>query len=364
MIPTIRLHSQQLANPYFNHPKDLVSWMGAIQAQDYAMSKWAVGIRLKSGTLQAVNEALQKGEILRTHVMRPTWHYVAAEDIRWMLKLSARRIIAANDTYAKDRGQDISTELYNKANALLEKILAGNNHLTKQEIDEAFKKVGLETDERQSNRFLTRAEAEGIICSGIDKSHKITYALLEERVPPVKELHKEEALTKLALHYFRSHSPASLKDFVWWSGLSITEARQGIAGIEQELVTECFGNANLYVHQSCKEENVTDILHILPSYDEYLISYKDRTHVLKAEHQSKAFNTFGLFRPVILHNGQIVGNWNKVSGKSGLSVNMEWFEKNMKVKKALLHKAEKRYIAFLSNNTSVNFYRNFKINQS
>ena len=93
MIPTIRLHSQQLINPVFNNPKDLVSWMGGIQAQDYTMSKWAIGIRLKAGNLQTVNEALAKGDILRIHVMRPTWHYVAAEDIRWMLKLSSRRII-------------------------------------------------------------------------------------------------------------------------------------------------------------------------------------------------------------------------------------------------------------------------------
>lgn len=348
MIPTIRLHSQQLVNPQFDNPKDLVSWMGAIQAQDYGMSKWAIGLRLKSGTLETVNEALQKGEILRTHVMHPTWHYVAAEDIRWMLKLSARRIIAANDSFAKDRGQDISTTIYNKANALLEKILANNNHLTKQEIDEAFKKVGLETDERQSNRFLTRAEAEGIICSGADKNNKITFALLEERVPLVKELHKEEALAKLARNYFRSHSPAGLKDFVWWSGLSITDAKQGIASIERELISERFGAENLYIHHSCKDEKVTDILHILPSYDEYLISYKDRSDVLKAEHRSKAFNAFGIFRPVVLHNGQIVGNWNKVTKKNELSVNMEWFEDNVRIKKTLLHKAKERYIAFLS----------------
>ena len=348
MIPTIRLHSQQLVNPAFDHPKDLVSWMGAIQAQDYTMSKWAIGIRLKAGNLQSVNEALAKGEILRTHVMRPTWHYVAAEDIRWMLKLSAPRIIAANDSFAKSRGQDISAGIYHKANHLLEKSLANNNHLTKQEIDEVFKEAGLETDERLSNRFLTRAEAEGLICSGIDKNNKITYALLEERVPPVKELHKEEALAILARNYFRSHSPASLKDFVWWSGLSITEARQGIAAIEQELLPERFFAQKLYVHQSCKEENVTDILHLLPSYDEYLISYKDRTDVLDTEHQSKAFNTFGLFRPVILYNGKIVGNWNKTSKKHTLCIDMCWFEKNTKIKKSLLSQAEKRYITFLS----------------
>ena len=88
MLTDIRLRSQQLARPEFKDPKDLVSWMGAVQAQEYRMVKWALGIRLKSATLQTINDAYQRGNILRTHVMRPTWHLVAAEDIRWMLKLS------------------------------------------------------------------------------------------------------------------------------------------------------------------------------------------------------------------------------------------------------------------------------------
>ena len=402
MIPTIRLHSQQLINPVFNNPKDLVSWMGGIQAQDYTMSKWAIGIRLKAGNLQTVNEALAKGDILRIHVMRPTWHYVAAEDIRWMLKLSSRRIITANDSFAKSRGQDISVDIYNKANRLLEKALAGHNHLTKQEIDNIFKEGGLETNERLSNRFLIHAEAEGLICSGADKNNKITFALLDERVPPIQEidnifkeggletnerlsnrflihaeaeglicsgadknnkitfalldervppiqeLHKEEALAILARKYFRSHSPASLKDFVWWSGLSVTEARQGIAAIEQELLTDRFLAQKLYVHQSYKEEKTTDILHILPSYDEYLISYKDRTDVLNKEYQHKAFNSFGIFRPVILYNGQIVGNWNKVIQKQTTHIEMNWFKKNTKIKRELLSLAERKYLTFFS----------------
>lgn len=347
MIPTIRLHSQQLQNPAFDNPKDLVSWMGAIQAQDYAMSKWAIGIRLKSGNLQMVSKALQKGEILRTHVMRPTWHYIVAEDIRWMLKLSSQRIIAANDSFAKGQGQDISTAIYNKANNLLEKILAGNNHLTKQEIEDIFSKEGFGTDDRQSNRFLTHAEAKGIICSGIDKGNKITYALLEERVPPVRELHKEEALAKLAHNYFRSHSPATLNDFIWWSGLSATNARQAIASIEQELISERFAAQKMYLHQSYKEEKEKNVLHFLPSYDEYLISYKNRTDVLEKEHQSKAFNSFGLFRPVILYNGKIVGNWNKSFKKKEMTLKIDWFEKDTEVKKELLSKAQQKYITFL-----------------
>ena len=156
---------------------------------------------------------------------------------------------------------------------------------------------------------------------------------MDERVPPIQELHKEEALAILARKYFRSHSPASLKDFVWWSGLSVTEARQGIAAIEQELLSDRFLAQKLYVHQSYKEEKTTDILHILPPYDEYLISYKDRTDVLNKEYQHKAFNSFGIFRPVILYNGQIVGNWNKVIQKQTTHIEMNWFKKNTKSQK-------------------------------
>ena len=162
-IPKLRLLNQQLANPLFHSPKELVSWMGAVQAQDYAMAKWAVGMRLASATVRTVEEALQKGEILRTHVMRPTWHLVAAEDIRWMLKLSARRIKAANEAYAKGR-EEISEELYSKSNRALETILAGKKRLTRLEIAEHFRHSGLVADNYHMTRFMVRAEVEGIVC--------------------------------------------------------------------------------------------------------------------------------------------------------------------------------------------------------
>ena len=348
MIADIRLQSQQLINPVFDSPKELVAYMGAIQAQEYTMARWAVGVRLKSGSLTAVNEALQKGEILRTHVMRPTWHFIAAEDIRWMLKLSGKRIIAANDSYAKGHCQDISAETYHKAFRLLEKLLEGNNHQTKLELEEAFRKDGFETDDRQINRFFTRAEAEGLICSGADKGSKPTFALLEERVPPVKELHKEEALAKLAHNYFRSHSPATLADFIWWSGLTTTEAKLAMNLISDELTNDLYADRQLFVHNSCKEPEHSDILHLLPSFDEYLISYKDRTDVLDLQHHPKAFNTFGTFHPVVLYQGKIVGNWKKTPLKNELKIETSWFEKSPKIKKTLLSEGEKRLKTFYS----------------
>lgn len=347
MITKIRLRSQQLLSPEFKTPKELVSWMGAIQAQDYRMVKWALGVRLKSATIKTVDEAFQRGDILRTHVMRPTWHLVPAEDIRWMLKLSSGRIIAACNSFAKGNGVDIPETIYTKANDLFAKVLEGNNHLTKQELEDEVVKAGLMPDSPQIGYLFTRAEQEGIICSGADKSGKATYALLDERAPIAKELPKDEALALLARRYFNSHSPASMNDFIWWSGLSATEARQAIGLIGSELIKDRFASQELFVHESWnKRIKSKEVLHLLPSFDEYLISYKDRTAAMDKEHHPKAFNNFGTFYPIILYNGKIVGNWKKTIKKGEAQFDTSFFVECPDLEKELLEKAASRYKAF------------------
>ncbi|MDD3040249.1 winged helix DNA-binding domain-containing protein [Bacteroides sp.] len=345
---TIRLLNQQLLKPQFCHPKELVSWMGAMQAQEYTMVKWAVGMRLKLATIQTVEKALQEGDILRTHVMRPTWHLVAAEDIRWMLKLSAQRIKAANDSYAKGHSLDITEEVYTKSNNLLEKILCGNKSLTKQDIAEHYEHSGLLADQYHMTRFLARAEVEGVVCSGEGEGRKHTYMLLEERVAPVPEITKDEALARLARSYFRSHAPATLQDFLWWSGLSISEARQAVYLIDSELIAEQWKDQTWYIHNSCRTRGKSaDNLHLLPSYDEYLIAYKDRTDVLPKEFYPKAFTNNGLFYPVLLHEGRVVGNWSKSVKKVGIDLQHSFFEENACMAEALLDKANDEYKQFL-----------------
>ena len=346
MITSIRLVSQQLINPVFDNPKDLVAWMGAIQAQDYTMCKWAVGMRLKSATIHAVDEALRKGEILRTHVMRPTWHLVPAEDIRWMLKLSAQRIQSANKSYGKSL--ELSDEIFMKCNRLFEKILQGNKNMTKQEIALELDKEGVLSDPNRLNVFITHAETEGIICSGVDKGGKPTYALLEERVPPAKELTKDEALATLARRYFRSHSPASLRDFIWWSGLSVTEAKQAISLLGSELITDRYASHDLFVHESyALGAGKKNIVHFLPSYDEYLISYKERTTVMDLEHHPKAFTNYGIFYPVILHNGKVIGNWNKTARKDGFAFKTSFFHEDFVLDEKKIKVAAGRYNSFM-----------------
>nr|WP_320057884.1 winged helix DNA-binding domain-containing protein [uncultured Bacteroides sp.] len=345
-IKDIRLSSQQLHHSEFVNPKELVAWMGAMQAQDYNMVKWALGIRLKSGTEQFVDEALNRGDILRTHVMRPTWHLVAAEDIRWMLRLSAQRI--KSSSASRDRDLEISESLYSKCNGLLEKMLAGNNFLTREEVGLELNKAGIVVNTSRMIHFMMRAEIEGIVCSGPVRGKKLTYALIEERVSPVKELNKEESLVKLALNYFRSHSPASLQDFVWWSGLSVADAKQAVGLIDSELISDKFASHNLFVHQLYANELKTDnVLHFLPAFDEYVISYKDRTAILALELQSKAFTKNGTFYPNIMYNGEIVGVWKKLVSKAGISFETTFFEQNFNIEKEALAKAENTYRRFL-----------------
>ena len=332
--------------PQFNEVKDLISWMGAIQAQEYTMVKWAIGMRLKNPSIKKVEEALSRGDILRTHVMRPTWHIVAAEDIRWMIDLSAKRIKSGMNSWAK--GLDMSEKLYSKVNDALIKILEGNKSLSKSEIGEELTKKGVNIDNRPLSLFLSRAEVENIVCSGVDKGRLQTYALTDERVAPTKPLHKDEALAKLAFNYFRSHSPATLEDFVWWSGLSMTEAKHAIHLIQDKLISEKFISDKLYIHESYVNTiQSEDVFHLMPSFDEYLISYKSRTHCLALHHYPKAFTNYGIFYPITLHNGSIIGNWKKSSNKGTINIETSFFEKKTRVGKRLIEKAISNYKSFL-----------------
>ncbi|HLF65370.1 MAG TPA: winged helix DNA-binding domain-containing protein, partial [Saprospiraceae bacterium] len=235
-ISLLRLLNQQIAAPHFTRAKDLVTWMGAIQAQDYPMSKWAIGLRTLKASNQSVETALDKGEILRTHVLRPTWHIVPSEDIRWMLELTAPNILTSMRSRHKQLG--LTTAMVNKSNTIIEKALKGGNHSTREELVKLLEKADIKNEDNRASHLFALAELECLICSGTSKENKRTFALLSERAPKATSMHKEEALATLARRYFQSHAPANLNDFVWWSGLSITDAKHSIEAIKSELHSE------------------------------------------------------------------------------------------------------------------------------
>ncbi|MDR0429720.1 MAG: winged helix DNA-binding domain-containing protein, partial [Tannerellaceae bacterium] len=335
---------QQLDSPKLTKTKDLVSWMGAVQAQDYKMVKWAIGCRLNLGKLSEVDSAIDNGDIIRTHILRPTWHFVSSNNLKWMLRLSSKKIISANTS----RGKlfNLEPELYFKCNNLIEKILDGNQHLTKQEIKTELNIRGCKVDQSIINRIMIRAEADGIICSGKNKNNKPTYSLLEERIKISDDLNDDEAFIRLATMYFQSHSPATFQDFAWWSGLSLSQSKKAIDFIKDKLFVEKHDSSEFYIYDQCYNNNdKQETFCFLPPYDEFLISYKNRTHVLDTQYQSKAFSERGIFYPVIMYQGKIAGNWLYNQGKDEFDISL--FNR-IDIPLCSIKKAEDKYRFFIN----------------
>ena len=219
----LRLRNTGLSASPFKTPEDAVAHLGAVQAQDFAAAKWAVGMRMQKATDENVEKSFNESKFLRTHVMRPTWHFVLPEDIRWMLELTGPRVKRILAPY--DQKLEITKEVLSKSQVVIEKALEGKKNLTRAELADHLEKKMLPARGQRLAHILAYAELNALICSGPRKGKQFTYALLEEIVPKRKKLSREEALAKLALKYFTSHGPAQNRDFAWWSGLSCKGCR-------------------------------------------------------------------------------------------------------------------------------------------
>ena len=308
-ILPIRLHNQQLVNSQFKSPEDLVAWMGAIQAQQPEMAKLALALRLQNGAIGHINEAINQAKIIRTHVLRPTWHLVTPQDIRWMLQLSYRRL--KNTYYTYEKGSGLLSEGHEWAKHL--DMLADflyHQHLTRQRLSELFTQKLGKLHPHFMTSLLLNAELEGIVCSGKQQQGKHTYTLMDEWVPPYPVPTHEEALALLARKYFQSHGPACFKDFLWWSGLSITEAREALTLIGHELQKVVYGDEDYFLfEQPITKGEWMESVTFLPAYDEYIIAYNVRKDVFRAKDMPKAFTKNGLFFPLVLVNGKAIGTW-------------------------------------------------------
>ncbi len=345
-IALLRLVNQQIVSSAFNSVTEITRWMGAIQAQDYAMSKWALGVRLPGSTDKTVQSAIDSGDIIRTHVLRPTWHLVSSADIHWMLELSAPQIKSLSKSRDKELGLDET--VFTRSNSLLEKALRDNQHLTREELVKLLAAGGFDNDNNRVSHLLMRAEIEGIIGSGITKAGKLTYAILYERVPKTKALNRDEAAAELARRYFISHGPATLKDFVWWSGLPVKECRQAIEDIKTSFVSETCGDETYWLAPSLivpKFEK--DVVLLLPAFDEFIISYKNRTASLPFENHIRTVLINGIFRPVIVQNGQVIGIWKRTLKNDKVILETEYFGSPGKTTKMQVDKAFEGYAQFL-----------------
>jgi hypothetical protein len=295
-----------------------VSALGAVQAQEYAAAKWGLGLRLKGTVLDAaVETAFGEGQILRTHVMRPTWHFVTPADIRWLLELTGPRVHQRMSVY--NRQLELDAALLRRGTRVIERALGGGRLLTRAELRERLGRAGLDMQGQRLAHLMLYAELEAVVCSGPRRGSQFTYALLAERAPATPRLQRDEALGELCRRYFSSHGPATVRDFVWWSGLTTADAKRGL-GICPARSEQADGRTYWSVGPGRAPGADPALTHILPVYDEYIVAYRDRDAVPHGPRSVDSPGASVIFQHAVVIGGQVAGTWRVTRRMRGLTV--------------------------------------------
>lgn len=339
-----RLAGQYLTSVVPRKPEEVVRWLGAVQAQDYYGALWALGLRMRNGSACEVERAMAEGRIVRTHSMRRTWHFVAAEDVRWLLSLTAPRIIAGNASWYRRLELDGATIAASEQ--VIIKTLEGGRQLTRRELAAALRQAGIATEGLRLTFLMMHAELDGVVVSGARRGKQFTYALLDELVPASRSLTRDEALAELVRRYFTSHGPATARDFAWWSNLTVAEARAGLAMVGPELASEVIaGQAYWFSPALPGEHIVAPAVLLLPPFDEYTVAYQDRSAVLDARYIQQT--NYGL-DPGVVIDGQIKGTWKRALKGKGIISEPEFFVSPSELERTALADAISRYGKFFS----------------
>ena len=321
-----RLAGQFLTTVKPESGAEVVRALGAVQAQDYAGAKWAVGQRTTGRTDAEIERELETGQILRTHVLRPTWHFVVPADIRWMLELTGPRVSAAMAPV--NRRLELDQSVYRRAYRVFTKALGGGTCLTRSELAANLTRAGVTGASGQRlGHLMLQAELDGVVCSGPRREKQFTYALLDERAPPAPSLSRDEALAELTRRYFTRRGPATPRDYAWWSGLTVTDAKRGIALVAEALERLTIDDTDYWVAADAPRLTRQSLsAHLLPNYDEYFIGFRDRSAIgHRVRDTSSVTGGSALIPHVIVVNGELVGVWRRAFEKDRVAVSLELF---------------------------------------
>jgi hypothetical protein len=343
-----RLAAQQLTAPLLTDPAQVVQRLGAVQAQDYGGAKWALGMRTRGATDASIERAYGGGAILRTHVLRPTWHFVTPADIRWMLALTGPRVKAMMAYY--DRKLELDDALFRRSNAALVRALRDGKQLTRAEIAQTLRGEGIDvTGSQRLAHILLRPELDAIICSGARRGNQFTYALLDERVPAAPAKDRDEALLELTTRYFATRGPATVNDFAWWSGLTVADAKRGTAMAGASLEREVIGDRAYWSGPPTRgSTRRTPHALLLPNYDEYFIGLKDRS-AIGTRMRSAKLVTGGdaLIAHVVVIDGQLVGGWKRTITRNSVAIELRVLTRLSEAEQGAVNAIVQRHGEFL-----------------
>lgn len=348
-IARLRLAGQRISGTPFEKPGEVVAWLGAVQAQDYLGALWAIGLRMRAGSEAEVERAVAERTIIRTWPMRRTLHFVAAADVRWMLRLLAPRVVAAVARRLQQHF-DLDEAAFARSRDVLARTLEGGKQLARNSMYEALEAARIPTGGGRGLHILSRLAQDGLLCFGAREGRQQTFALLDEWSPPAgKTLERDEALAELASRYFKSHGPATLQDFAWWSGLKAADARAGLEMVKSRFVKETIDGRDYWLSSSVPAvKERTQGVHLLPAYDEYTVAYKDRSAVLDPAHAKEVNNGYGILHPVIVSGGQVVGAWKRTLKSNAVTITPSPFKKLSAAEARAFDRAARRYRQFLN----------------
>lgn len=332
---------------------DTVAWMGALQAQDYESGLWAIGARAEGLTRVDVEQAIARREIVRTWPMRGTWHFIPAVDARWMQDLLAARLLPAIQKRSADFGFDEA--VVSRCRNLVIKTLLAEKSMPREELVKHIGRAGFSIEAQAGNHLLRRFGNEGLLCNGLMAGKEPTFVLRDEWVRQPVKLDRDAALAELALRYFRSHGPATLHDFVWWTGLTVRDARTAIAAAGQAVTRRIINDCEHWFSGD-DDAPALSAVELLPAFDEHLLGYQDRRAVLDDERaESVCPGGNGVFRPTLVVKGRVAGLWKRKEAAKKMTVEVTPYAPLSQSIRRNLEKAAQRLGEFYSKPVTVAF---------
>ena len=351
-ISNLRLNIQQISSHQFEKPNEIVKWFGGIQAQDYPAAKWALGLRLKGITDNQIEKEIATKKFVRTWMFRGTLHFIAADDVNWMLDLIAPGIISKFKGRHRELG--LTPEVLSKAEKVIITMLSGDKAISRKALFEELELNGVATKEQKGIHLMLWASYNKLICHGPIDGKQFTYALYDDWIVKNGTISQDEALAKLALRYFTGHGPATLQDFMWWSGLGVNDTKKGLEAVRSQLAVEIVEGQEYFMHPELPELKKTSAkAFLLPAFDEFYLAYKNRSISLESHHHSTVASVNGIFFPTIVVDNRIVGLWKKEIKKNSILIDLKPFTELKNSHKELIAKAAKDYGQFLGMDTEL-----------